>query len=94
MTPGADFSVYTINTFQYEMWRPLYWYGNGVEPTEVPAMSLANDPPVYSNGDKTVTVHMKTNYKWSDGQPMTAKDALFCLDVVRAAVKESPANWA
>ena len=92
VTPGANYSTTTINTFQYEMWRPLYWYGNGVSPTLVPSMSLA-DTPVYSNGDKTVTVHMKTNYRWSDGQPLTAKDALFFLDMVRAGVKESGANW-
>jgi peptide/nickel transport system substrate-binding protein len=92
VTPGANFSTNTINTFQFEMWRPLYWYSNGVSPAEVPAMSLAN-APVYSNGDKTVTVHMKTNYRWSDGQPLTAKDALFYLDIVRAAVKESGSNW-
>ena len=92
MTPGANYSTTTINTFQYEMWRPLYWYGNGVRPVVVPSMSLA-DPPVYSNGDKTVTVHMKTNYRWSDGQPVTSKDALFYLDMVRAAVQESGANW-
>jgi peptide/nickel transport system substrate-binding protein len=92
VTPGANFSTGTINTFQYLMWRPLYWYGNGVHPVAVPSLSLA-DPPVFSNGDKTVTVHMKTNYRWSDGQPLTAKDALFYLDMVRAAVKESGANW-
>ena len=92
VTPGANYSTTTINTFQYEMWRPLYWYGNGVSPTLVPSMSLA-DTPVYSNGDKTVTVHMKTNYRWSDGQPLTSKDALFFLDMVRAGVKESGANW-
>ena len=55
-------------------------------------MSLAYEP-VYSNGDKTVTVRLKTNYRWSDGQPVTSKDALFFLDEVRAAVKESGANW-
>jgi peptide/nickel transport system substrate-binding protein len=92
VTPGADFSVTTVDSFQYEMWRPLYWYGDGVRPVVVPSMSLA-DPPVYSNGDKTVTVHMKANYRWSDGQPVTSKDALFFLDMVRAAVKESGANW-
>jgi peptide/nickel transport system substrate-binding protein len=92
VTPGADFSTGTINTFQYLMWRPLFWYGNGVHPVAVPSMSLA-DTPVYTNGDKTVTVHMKANYRWSDGQPLTARDALFFLDMVRAAVKESGANW-
>jgi len=92
VTPGANFTVTTIDSFQFEMWRPLYWYGNGVRPVLVPSMSLA-DAPVYSNGDKTVTVHMKTNYRWSDGQPVTSKDTLFFLDVMRAAVKESGSNW-
>jgi peptide/nickel transport system substrate-binding protein len=92
VTPGADLSIQTLASFQFEMWRPLYWFGNGVSPTEVPSMSLAY-APVYSNGDKTVTVRMKTSYTWSDGQPITAKDALFYIDEVRAAVKESGANW-
>jgi peptide/nickel transport system substrate-binding protein len=92
VTPGANFSTGTINTFQYLMWRPLYWYGNGVRPVVSPSKSLA-DPPVYANGDTTVTVHMKTNYRWSDGQPLTARDALFYFDMVRAAVHESGANW-
>jgi peptide/nickel transport system substrate-binding protein len=92
VTPGADSGITTTSSFQYEMWRPLYWYGNGVRPVLVPSMSLA-DAPVYSNGDTTVTVHMKTNYRWSDGQPVTSKDALFYLDMVRAAVQESGANW-
>jgi peptide/nickel transport system substrate-binding protein len=92
VTPGANFSTGTINTFQYLMWRPLYWYGNGVHPVVSPSKSLAS-PPVYSNGNTTVTVHIKTNYRWSDGQPLTAKDALFYFDMVRAAVQESGANW-
>ena len=92
VTPGANFTVTTIDSFQFEMWRPLYWYGNGVRPVLVPSMSMA-DMPVYSNGDKTVTVHLKTSYRWSDGQPVTSKDALFFLDIMKAAVKESGANW-
>jgi peptide/nickel transport system substrate-binding protein len=92
VTPGANLSTADTSSFQYEMWRPLYWFGNGVSPTLVPSMSLAY-PPVYSNGDKTVTIRMKTNYKWSDGQPLTSKDALFYIDEVKAAVKESGANW-
>jgi peptide/nickel transport system substrate-binding protein len=92
VTPGANLSTTDTSSFQYEMWRPLYWYGNGVSPTLVPSMSLA-DTPVYSNGDKTVTIRMKTTYKWSDGQPLTSKDALFYIDMVKAAVAESGANW-
>jgi peptide/nickel transport system substrate-binding protein len=90
--PGADFTVYSTNSFNYELWRPLYWTQSGVNPTIDQALSLAYTP-TYSNGDKTVTVKMKTNYKWSDGQPVTSQDALFYIDEVRAAVKESGSNW-
>jgi len=92
VTPSADSTAGTLFDFQSEFWRPLYWYPNGVAPTVVPSMSLAY-PPVYSGGYKTVTVRLKTTYKWSDGQPITSKDALFYIDEVRAAVKESRANW-
>src|SRR6202453_4388494 len=54
-------------------------------------MSLADDP-VWSNGDKTVTITLK-NYKWSDGQPVTSQDVAFSIDEIKAAIKESPANW-
>jgi peptide/nickel transport system substrate-binding protein len=92
VTPSANGSVYTSFAFQYEMWRPLYWFVNGVAPKEYPSMSLAQDP-VWSNGNKTVTVKMKTNYVWSDGQPVTSKDTEFWISELAAGVKESPANW-
>jgi len=85
-------SVYNAFTFQWEQWRPLYWTVNGVVPEVVPAMSLAKNP-VWSNGDKTATITMNSNYKWSDGKPVTAQDLLFTIDVIKAAIKESPANW-
>jgi len=91
MTPSANSSVYTAYSFQYEMFRPLFWFVNGVSPKEMPSMSLASDP-TWSNGNKTVTVKMK-GWKWSDGQPITSKDAEFWIDEIAAAVKESPANW-
>jgi peptide/nickel transport system substrate-binding protein len=92
IVPGADDTVYSTDDFSYESWRPLYWTQTGVNPTIDPALSLAY-LPTYSNGDKTVTVRMKTSYKWNDGQPVTSSDALFFLDELRAAVRESGANW-
>jgi peptide/nickel transport system substrate-binding protein len=90
--PSADFTVYSADDFSYESWRPLYWTQSGTSPAVDQSLSLA-DMPTYSNGDKTVTVKMKTNYKWNDGQPVTASDALFYIDELRAAVKESASNW-
>lgn len=91
VTPGANSSVYTSFQFQYEMWRTSNWFPNGTEQKEDPAMSLAADP-VWSNGDTTVSITLN-NWKWSDGQPITAKDAEFWIDLAKAAVKENPANW-
>jgi len=92
LVTSAAYSVNDTSQFSYELWRPLYWFGNGVEPTQVPAMSLAY-APVWSNGDKTVSITLKSNFRWSDGQPISAKDVLFFFDEVEAAVKEDPANW-
>ena len=55
-------------------------------------MSLANDP-TWSNGDTTATITLKSNYKWSDGQPVTSRDVLFFFDEIKAAINEDPANW-
>jgi peptide/nickel transport system substrate-binding protein len=91
VTPGANSSVYTAYSFQYEMWRPMNFFPNGSQQKEAPAMSLAGDPK-WSNGDKTVSITLKP-WKWSDGTPITAKDAEFYIDLLKAAVKENPANW-
>src|SRR5579862_871598 len=93
MVTGAANSVYTVPEFDYQMYRPLYWLTNGVEPKETPAMSLANEP-TWSNGDKTVTFTLKSTYKWSNGDPLSSQDVLFWYYLLKAALKESPANWA
>jgi len=92
VVPGSSNSVFNVFTFEWLMWRPLYWTVNGVEPVLDPPLSIAN-PPVYSNGDTTVTFSLKSSYKWSNGQPITANDVLFYVDLVKAAVKASPADW-
>jgi peptide/nickel transport system substrate-binding protein len=93
IVPSGDNSVYTSLSFLDEMWRPLYWPVDGVEPTEIPAMNLASTP-VWSDGDKTVAITVESGYRWSDGTPLTAKDVLFTIDEIKAALTESPANWA
>src|SRR5260370_4494110 len=50
-------------------------------------------PPVSSNGGKTFTMTFKP-WKWSDGQTVGAADMEFMLYEIKAALKESPANWA
>ncbi len=46
LVTSAAFSVNDTSDFSEELWRPLYWFGNGVEPTLTPLMSLANPPNV------------------------------------------------
>ena len=92
LVDSAAYSVNDQNQFSYDMWRPLYWFSNGVTPAETPAISLANEPK-WSNGDTTVTITLKGNYKWSDGQPISATDVLFFFDEVKAAIAEDPANY-
>jgi len=89
---GYNYATYDQQTFQWEMWRPLYWTENGATPEVVPSMSLAR-PPVWSNGYKTLSITMNSAYKWSDGQPVTSRDLLFDIDLIKAAVKENISNW-
>jgi peptide/nickel transport system substrate-binding protein len=93
LATSASISVFTVHLFDQQMYRPLYWLVNGVEPTEDPALSLATDPKV-SDGGKRFTVTLKSSDKWSDGKPITSQDILFWYDLMKAAVKASPSNWA
>jgi peptide/nickel transport system substrate-binding protein len=93
MITAADNSVYDVYEFDQQMYRPLYWLVNGVEPTEDAALSLASDP-VWSDGDTSVSFTLKSSAKWSNGKPLTSQDVLFWYYMLKAALKESPANWA
>src|SRR5215469_12722968 len=76
--------VYNDNQFQWLMYRPLYMFGAN-DPTNVTInypLSPA-DPPVYSNGGKTVTVTMK-GWKWSDGSTVDAKSLIFFVNMTQA----------
>jgi peptide/nickel transport system substrate-binding protein len=90
--PGADASVYTADFFQDIMYLPLYNTPVGGTPKVDYAVSIGK-PPIFSDGDKTITIDMNSNYRWSNGQPVDANDLLFDIDLLQQAVKESPANW-
>ncbi len=87
LLPPADFSTANSQSFQWLMWRPLYWYGTGDTPAINTSLSIGN-LPTYSNGGKTVTITLKP-YKWSDGTPVTARDVQFWENLVAA----DPANY-
>ena len=90
-TVAAD-TYYSVLDFNYEMWRPLYWMDEGVTPRMDPALSLAR-APAWSDGDRTVTVTLNAAYHWSDGQPVTSRDVVFAIDLIKAAVKDNITNW-
>ena len=46
----AFFSVNNISDLQQLMYRPLYWFGNGSNPTLNPSLSLASNPVVLERG--------------------------------------------
>jgi peptide/nickel transport system substrate-binding protein len=92
ITPGADSSVYTDGLFQELMYRPLWWMPDGHTLTVDYGESIG-DKPVFSNGDKTITISLNNNYKWSDGEPVDADDVIFFTKLLEGAVTLSPANY-
>jgi peptide/nickel transport system substrate-binding protein len=86
---GAESSVSNISQFQYLMYRPLYMFGfpGNTNTTLNPTLSLASLPS-YSNGDTEATIALK-NYKWSNGETVTATDVLFFMNMLHAET----ANW-
>ena len=80
--PGSDCSVANVDQFQYLLYRPLYSYGQGSAFEVNPELSVANQP-TYSNNDTTVTLTLK-NWKWSDGETVTAQDVLFFMNIYHA----------
>jgi peptide/nickel transport system substrate-binding protein len=80
--PFISFAVCsTMNYGQltYLMYRPLYWFGNNNSPAVDYNYSVGNKP-VFSNGDKTVTVTLK-NWKWSNGESVTSRDVEFWMNM-------------
>jgi len=81
-TSSAYISVSNTDLFQYLLYRPLYWYGTGSDPTMNTSLSVANYP-TFSNGGKTVTITLK-HYMWSNGQPVTAQNVEFWINMEQA----------
>ena len=80
--PGSLCSVDNVEQFQFLMYRPLYWFGQGATAAENPSLSLG-ETPTYSNGNTTVTVNLK-NYKYANGETVTGQDVLFFMNMYHA----------
>ncbi|MBV8431996.1 MAG: hypothetical protein JO244_12575 [Solirubrobacterales bacterium] len=92
IAPSANSGTGTFSLFT-ELFMPLYAGPLGARPQINEGLSAASGQPVYSNGNKTVTITLKPGLKWSDGQPIVANDVAFWFYLLKAAIKESPANW-
>lgn len=83
----AYFNSVNAGGFQDLMYRPLYFFGEGSTPYLNQKLSLAA-PPVYSAGDRSAVVTLE-NYRWSNGEAVTADDVLFFMNMLHA----DKSNW-
>jgi peptide/nickel transport system substrate-binding protein len=74
------YSVTNEEDFQYLLYRPLYWFGNGASPTLNTSLSLA-DAPVYNGRNVTITLK---GWKWSNGETVSAQDVVFWINMMSA----------
>lgn len=80
---GAEDTILNLYDFQSLMFRSLYYFGGKTASEALnPTLSLAT-APVYSNGDKTVTISLKT-YRWSNGEQVTSEDVVFWFNILHA----------
>jgi peptide/nickel transport system substrate-binding protein len=79
---GAFFTIQEQGWFESLMWPPLFNQGNGQNPSVNYSTSLGN-PPVYSDNNTVVTLTIK-HWMWSDGQPVTTRDLMFWLNILKA----------
>jgi len=83
----AFFSVSNSEQFQYLMYRPLYWFGQGATPDLNTSLSLAAAPTYASSTSVTVNLNA---YKWSNGETLTSQNVMFWMNMLHA----EKANWA
>jgi peptide/nickel transport system substrate-binding protein len=90
-TPNYIFPMYTFavcstvnaNQLMINMWRGLYFYGQNYNPSVDYAKSIGQKPAI-SNGGKTYTIKLNS-YKWSNGQPVTARDLVLWMNIIKAS---------
>src|SRR5579862_566775 len=83
---GAFFTIQEQGWFESLMWPPLFNQSNGQSPAVNYAQSLGN-PPTYSDNGKLVTLTIK-HWKWSDGTPITTRDLMFWINILKANKSE------
>jgi peptide/nickel transport system substrate-binding protein len=77
-------STSNANQLMFMLYRPLYWFGNNYRPTVDYDYSIGQ-PPQFSKGGKEVTVKLNPGWKWSDGEPVTSRDVVFWMNMLKAS---------
>jgi peptide/nickel transport system substrate-binding protein len=88
---GSRFTVTNVSTTQQPQYRPLYWFGLGSSTLFQAGLSMAA-APVFSGGNKTVTITLKTGaqaYHWYDANThasslVTNKNIEFWFNLAKA----------
>jgi peptide/nickel transport system substrate-binding protein len=75
----SNANLYQFSNFLY---LPLYWFGQKGEPVLNKTLSVAH-PPVFSDNNTVATVTLK-HWRWSNGQPITARDVIFWMNMLSA----------
>ena len=88
LVSGQYFTVENTADFQTLLYEPLYWFGDQASTSVDYRLSIGN-APVYSDGDRAVTITLK-HYRWSDGEEVSARDVIFWINLLKA----NPDEWA
>jgi peptide/nickel transport system substrate-binding protein len=80
--PPAD-TTNANEAFTANLYRPLYYAPaeNGLNELNT-SVSAAN-PPKFTNGGRTAVITLK-NWKWSNGEPLSAGNVVFFLNLLKA----------
>ncbi len=90
----SEFDTYNVDDFQFLLYRPLYWFGQGIQPYLNQSLSLAYLPKYRG---QQVIIRLKQNYKWSNGEPVDAKDVVFWMNMMLSTLRPNFASiggWA
>jgi peptide/nickel transport system substrate-binding protein len=83
MTSGAYTLVANSLELSTMIWLPLYWFGSAKgSPNVNYQLSLAN-APVFSDSNTLINITLR-HYRWSNGDPVTARDVIFWMNLVSA----------
>ena len=88
LVSGQYFTVENTADFQTLLYEPLYWFGDEKSTSVDYSLSIGN-APVYSDANRVVTITLK-DYLWSNGQPVSARDVVFWVNLLKA----NPDDWA